>query len=607
MHHIFKNLLGSLLLIALLSRCTAPVETIESNEKAALDELPFQVIPLENLDSFQAPASNWQIMGQVSADFLKGGWQTSAGHGILANQSTAAPGDLFTEFSHGDLELDIEFLVPKGANSGIYFQSRYELQILDSWGIADPDYSDCGGIYERWDENRPAGERGYEGYAPRQNAALAPGLWQKFHVKFRAPRFDASGNKITNAQFEEVILNGIKIHENVELSGPTRGASEEREVALAPLRFQGDQGEVAFRNFRYKLYGHDTLTTSNVTYQYYEIDPPVSQLPDFDLLEVVESGTTQVMDVNLLAKQSDGFAFRFQGELDVKRTGDYLFHLFSDDGSRLFINNALLIDHDGNHDLEPKRGLIALKKGKHALQIDYFNNVWGKGLMLLYEGPEQELQTLQGLNPYSSNYEKEPLIVTPTDRPELIRSFFEYRDEKRSHVVSIGHPEGIHYSYDVKAGSLLKVWRGDFADVTDMWQGRGHSQLLVPLEVALEMPECNLTSPEVSYWGYELLPDGRPVFIYEYGDSKIFDSYKPNQNGLQRTLWMEGGSRELKIPAGFGPYMEKVNADYFSVAGRFYLKNLGSIEPKIMTNDQQLEVVFPLNSHADKIEYSILW
>jgi hypothetical protein len=109
--------------------------------------------------------------------------------------------NIFSALEHGDMVLSLDFLVPKGSNSGIYLQGRYEVQLFDSWGKEIPLSSDCGAIYERWDESRPEGKKGYEGHPPLANASLAPNLWQHLDITFQAPRFDASGKKIQPAPF----------------------------------------------------------------------------------------------------------------------------------------------------------------------------------------------------------------------------------------------------------------------------------------------------------------------------------------------------------------------------------------------------------------------
>ena len=96
--------------------------------------------------------------------------------------------NLLSDYEHGDTKLHVEFCVPKGSNSGVYLMGRYEVQVFDSWGVDHPKYSDCGGIYQRWQDNH-----GYE-VAPRQNASKSPGQWQSFDIIFRA-RFDDQGKK----------------------------------------------------------------------------------------------------------------------------------------------------------------------------------------------------------------------------------------------------------------------------------------------------------------------------------------------------------------------------------------------------------------------------
>ena len=90
----------------------------------------------------------------------------------------------------------------------------------------------------------------YGAQAPRVNAALAPGKWQKFVIDFRAPKFDASGKKTANARFVRVTLNGKVIHENVEMGKPTPGGVSGKESATGPIMFQGNHGPVAFRSIK---------------------------------------------------------------------------------------------------------------------------------------------------------------------------------------------------------------------------------------------------------------------------------------------------------------------------------------------------------------------
>lgn len=198
----------------------------------------------KDLSAYSGDVGAWQIVGRVKLDPADDRrFVTAPGAGVAVNGPTGRTRNLVSHYEHGDVEAHIEFMVPKGSNSGVYFQGRYEVQILDSWGVEHPKYGDCGGIYQRW-----ANGRGFEGHPPRVNASRAPGEWQSFDCIFRAPRFDASGKKTANARFVKVVHNGKVVHENVEVTGPTRAAAFNDEKPTGPLMLQGDHGPVAYRN-----------------------------------------------------------------------------------------------------------------------------------------------------------------------------------------------------------------------------------------------------------------------------------------------------------------------------------------------------------------------
>ena len=199
-----------------------------------------------DLSAWREPTGDWQGGGDVfvksTSDTL---FSSKPGAGVILNGSKGKTLNLISKIEHSDVEAHVEFMIPKGSNSGVYLMGRYEIQVYDSWGVKQPKYIDCGGIYERW-----ADGKGYEGRGPRVNASRKPGEWQTFDIVFRAPRFDASGKKTANAMFVKVAHNGTVIHENVEVTGPTRAATFEDEKPTGPLMLQGDHGPVAFSNVR---------------------------------------------------------------------------------------------------------------------------------------------------------------------------------------------------------------------------------------------------------------------------------------------------------------------------------------------------------------------
>ncbi len=143
--------------------------------------------------------------------------------------------DLYSAALHGDAVITLEVMTPESSNSGIYVMGEYEVQVLDSFGKdANPGPGDMGAVYGAT--------------PPKSPKYKAPGEWNKYEIRWQAPRLDAAGKKTTNARFLRVTLNGTVIHENLEMPSPTPGGVDGREKALGPLMFQGNHGPVAYRN-----------------------------------------------------------------------------------------------------------------------------------------------------------------------------------------------------------------------------------------------------------------------------------------------------------------------------------------------------------------------
>ena len=116
-----------------------------------------------------------------------------------------------------------------------------------------------------------------------------------------------------------------------------------------------------------------------VAYRYYTGFWP--QLPDFATLPAQASGVVETLDLSA-RKQEENFAFLFSGFLDVPQEGNYTFTLSSDDGSKLWIGDRLVVASDGHHGATPVSGEIRLGAGKHAFTLAYMQGAGGYALEL---------------------------------------------------------------------------------------------------------------------------------------------------------------------------------------------------------------------------------
>lgn len=217
---------------------------------AAADDAPSGWVELSGLDVWRGKPAGWEVVGDVA---LKPGdvkhLTANPGSGTLFNGPAGRAPNLISRESFGDVEAHLEFLVPRGSNSGVKFEGVYEIQIFDSYGVKKLTASHCGGVYPRA-ELLPRYRHIDEGYPPKVNACKPPGEWQTLDVVFRAPKFDADGKKTANARFVSVKLNGQTVQEDLDVPTPTGHVWREKEHPTGPLLLQGDHGPVAFRHVR---------------------------------------------------------------------------------------------------------------------------------------------------------------------------------------------------------------------------------------------------------------------------------------------------------------------------------------------------------------------
>jgi len=120
--------------------------------------------------------------------------------------------------------------------------------------------------------------------------------------------------------------------------------------------------------------------------EYFVYEGEWSKLPDFDSLKPITLGTTKSVDIG--SKQgSDNYGFVFDGFIKIPADGVYTFYISSDDGSKLLIDNKVLIDNDGMHGIVEKNNEIPLAKGYHAIRILFFERSGGDTLQVHWKGP----------------------------------------------------------------------------------------------------------------------------------------------------------------------------------------------------------------------------
>jgi hypothetical protein len=168
------------------------------------------------------------------------GWKVENGYAEVV----AKTGSIRTKKGFGDCQLHIEWAAPvevKGesqerGNSGVFLMDIYEVQVLDSFNNRTYADGQAAAVYGQ--------------YPPLVNACRKPGEWQSYNIVFCRPHFDAAGKLLQPARMT-VLHNGILVHNNVELTGPTAHKARppyKPHPDRLPLSLQDHGNPVRYRN-----------------------------------------------------------------------------------------------------------------------------------------------------------------------------------------------------------------------------------------------------------------------------------------------------------------------------------------------------------------------
>ncbi len=155
----------------------------------------------------------------------------------------AGTGDIKTKQKFGSCQLHLEFRTPAvvegtgqgRGNSGVFFQEKYEVQILDNYNNVTYSNGQCASVYKQ--------------HIPLVNACKGPGEWQSYDIIFTAPVFNKDGVKVASGYFT-VIQNGILVQNHVEIKGTTEyiGLPKNEMHGLGSIKLQDHGNPMSFRN-----------------------------------------------------------------------------------------------------------------------------------------------------------------------------------------------------------------------------------------------------------------------------------------------------------------------------------------------------------------------
>ncbi|AQG81106.1 hypothetical protein [Spirosoma montaniterrae] len=425
----------------------------------------------------------------------------------------------------------------------------------------------------------------------------APGLWQSVEVRYRA-----TGNR--PPMLEKLALNGVTISEGQTLSAQRNGV-----VSLNALN-----GSVAVRNVVYKPFAAREVVRWSGPIRYVIYEKENRSRDEAQQQKILKQDTTSQLTYEVAYGGPRHYTILFDGKLNALQGGDYQFDLHQGGIAGLWIDGKPVVPVD-YHDLgQPTSVRTNLTAGLHDVQV-MFTRSWarpGLGLFVSQDGVRP-----QALHTLSSLPEPDPvgvISVKANARPELVRSFVQMPGEKtkRTHSLSVGTPDSYHFTLDLNQMTLLQAWKGDFADVTEMWYERGEPQLLRPMGTVVRPPAQpalailatdaavwpdSLADTMLQYKGLAVDKAGYPTIDYALAGATITDAVRPGSDGISRTLTVSGspgGTVYCRVAAGSS--IEEISKGLYAVNDRsYYVRIDPKAKAKLRQSNGKQELLLPVS------------
>ena len=441
-------------------------------------------------------------------------------------------------------------------------------------------------------------------------------------ISFQAPRFDADGNKIENARFITVELNGIVIHRNVEVTGPTRAHYVDGESPKGPLVIQGDHGPVAFRNMKYRSFSDQAFTIKQLRYQV--VRQPRNEFSTWDAVALDDSGEEERITWEVV-KSSNNFSLRYQGVVELPQTGKYKLSFTSGGPASLKWNGEELFPRA----YWTRSKFVELAAGQYPFEIEYSKTEpWLQGrLALEIEG--------ENFRPVALNYPSSNIVSAPVDpifvrsenEARHLRSFVDFKmpqmeaAKRFTNTINIGDPSQTHYTYDLKQGSLIQAWKGNFLNTTPMWNNRGNG-VSVPMGAVLQFtanPQVRqqngasltdrFSDGTYHYKSYSVDENNRPTFHYNAYGVQVADQILPQQDrkGIKRQVqFSSAGNGKVVYCLAESDTIEKIEKQLYLVGdGQYYIQSNDNLTIQTLP-DNRKALLFTVDG-ASELSYQIIW
>ena len=291
----------------------------------------------------------------------------------------------------------------------------------------------------------------------------------------------------------------------------------------------------------------------NLVRKFYALPKDQRSMPDYAKLEANASAIQAKGLINLEGySEKDHFGLVWEGELNVRREGQFSFTLDSDDLSALYIDDKKVVEVSGLGGMgRAKTGKATLHPGVVKIRVEYLEFTGFTGIAASWSGPG--IRGSQSLSSAKVVSKQKPKINLIELKPEGNRAVH-YRNfiaGTGNRSFSVGYPGGMNLVFNQENCGLELLWRGRFFDAGPRWKNRG---MVRSFPLSAQVYHLQKGSPfpgqAFSFKGMELDERAYPTFHYHVGNLTVRDRPEPNDKGIVRTLSIksEGANKLVFAP-----------------------------------------------------------
>ena len=324
-------------------------------------------------------------------------------------------------------------------------------------------------------------------------------------------------------------------------------------------------------------------------------------------------------------KARNDYLIHYVGDLEIPETDNYSFQT-NWTGSGVLKIDGKEYNSGAHWYTDDVLSTANLTAGKHKFELIHVKDFnWGiKALGVFVKRIGAQIVPLHVRTSLPDPEPKGLIEVKANSEPVYQRSFTFHQGKKKTHVIHMGDPSGLSYSYDLKQGALLQTWKGKFLNATQMWLDRGEPQTAepmglnvvmdgkFPLVLSSQAQPDSVDANKLVYKGYKIL-HGRPVYMYDWpaASLKVEDHINPNEKGTGwlRTINVIGASAQksnVEVVVGNSPDVVEINAGLLALQGMgYYVQWAGA--PAVILNTQApgKQVRVPLQGNS--FTYQLIW